>query len=94
MPIQSKKLDLNQLAKSILNQSTGETKKVLHGDQLTGRQAAGRKGGLLGGKKRMESITPEQRKDLTEKVKQARLEKEALASSEASANGHQLNRVN
>ncbi len=93
MPTRSKKLDLNQLAKSIVDQATGETPKVLHGEQLTGKQAAGRKGGLSGGKKRMELLTPGQRKELSAKATQARLEREALASKEASANGHQLNKV-
>jgi hypothetical protein len=94
MPTLSKKMDLNQLAKSIVDQATGEVPKVLHGEQLTGKQAAGRKGGLSGGKKRMESLTPEQRKELSAKATQARLEKEAPASKEASANANQLNKVN
>ena len=95
MVIRRKKLDLNRLAMFIVAQATGDEKQVLHGAQLSGKQGAGRQGGLVGGKRRMESLTPEQRKELSNKATFARLEKEALASQEASANAnHQLNKVN
>ena len=86
MVIKRKKLDLNQLAMSIVAQATGDEKQILHGAQLSGKQAAGRQGGLIGGKRRMESLTPAERKELSDKATSARLEKEALASQEASAN--------
>ena len=80
---------------SIVAQAIGDEKQTLHGAQLTGKQAAGRQGGLLGGKRRMELLSPVERKELSNKATFARLEKEALASQEASANAnHQLNKVN
>ena len=80
---------------SIVAQATGDEKRILHGGQLIGKQAAGRQGGLVGGKRRMESLTPAERKELSAKATFARLKKEALALQEASANAnHQLNKVN
>ena len=52
------------------------------------------KGGLKGGKKRMESLTPEQRSELGKQAREARRAKEALALVEASAKANQLNKVN
>jgi hypothetical protein len=53
-----KKLDLNQLAISIVAQATGEAPKT---KMATPKQIAGRKGGLKGGKARMGALTDEQR---------------------------------
>jgi hypothetical protein len=52
------KLDLNQLAKSIVDQAAGE---VPIQAKRTPRQEAGRKGGLKGGKTRMENLTAAER---------------------------------
>jgi len=49
---------------------------------------------LKGGKKRMESLTPEQRSELGKQAREARRAKEALALVEASAKANQLNKVN
>lgn len=49
-------LDINQLAKRLVDQATGEAPKL-----DVKKQAAGRKGGQVGGKKRMEALTDEQR---------------------------------
>lgn len=54
----SKKLDLSQLAKSIVDQATGEAPKT---KMATAKQIAGQKGGLKGGKARMDALTAEQR---------------------------------
>ena len=60
-----KKLDLNQLAKSIVDQATGETpRKKL---PPTPKQLAGQKGGLKGGKARMEALTEAERTALAMK---------------------------
>ncbi len=59
-----KKLDLNQLAKSIVDQATGETPKPPKKD---GRSA--------GGRSRSESQTPDQRIDLARLAATARWKK-------------------
>ncbi len=57
----SKKLDLSQLAKSIVDQATGESPKV---KMATAKQRAGQAGGLKGGKARMDAMTDAERKAL------------------------------
>ena len=57
-----RKLDLNQLAKAIVDETTGEAPKTV---LATAKQRAGRAGGFKGGKKRMEALTPEQRLQLS-----------------------------
>lgn len=52
--------DINQLAKRLVDQATGEAPKL-----DAKKQAAGRKGGAVGGKKRMAALTPEQRQELS-----------------------------
>lgn len=59
-----KKLDLNQIAASIVAQATGEAPKA---KMATPKQIAGSKGGRVGGKKRMEVLTDEQRTALAMK---------------------------
>lgn len=76
MPIRpSKKLDLSQLAKSIVDQASGDTPKV---KMATPKQIAGRKGGLKGGKARMATLTDEQRTALSMKGVAARKEASAV----------------
>lgn len=53
-------LDINQLAKRLVDQATGEAPKM-----DAKKQAAGRKGGAVGGKKRMDALTDEQRAALS-----------------------------
>jgi hypothetical protein len=85
------KKDMNQIAFATLLQATGEAPKPV----TTLRQENGRKGGLKGGKKRMELLTPEQKSELGKKAREARRIKEALTSKEVSANAkNQLNKVN
>lgn len=51
------KKDFTQVAFDVVQQATGELPKPT----LTKRQEAGRKGGLKGGKARMEKLTPDER---------------------------------
>jgi hypothetical protein len=87
----SKRKDFSQIAFSVVQQATGEAPKP---PIKTAKQEAGRKGGLKGGKSRMESLTPEQRSELGRQAREARRTKEALASTKASAKANQLNKVN
>ena len=85
------KKDVNQIAFAVMIQATGEVKK----SKATVRQENGRKGGLKGGKIRMELLTTEQKSELGKKAREARRTKEALTSKEVSANAkNQLNKVN
>ncbi|WP_295646790.1 hypothetical protein [uncultured Methylibium sp.] len=61
------KKDLNQLAKSIVDQAVGDAPKF-----MTAKREASRKGGQIGGKKRMASMTDEQRTALAMKGVAAR----------------------
>jgi hypothetical protein len=58
------KLDLNQLAKSIVGQATGEVELP----KETAAQQAGRRGGLIGGAARASRLTPEQRSEIAKKA--------------------------
>ena len=68
--------DTNQLAKAIVDLSTGEAEEV---DPDEGKDPAavalGRKGGLKGGKARAESMTPEERTEAAKKAAKARWNK-------------------
>jgi len=84
------KRDFTQIAFSVVQHATGEIPKP----KLNAKQEAGRKGGTIGGKKRMEALTPEQRGELGKRAREARRIKEALTSKEASAKAkNQLNNV-
>jgi hypothetical protein len=85
------KKDFTQVAFDVVQQATGEAPKP---PAKTAKQEAGRKGGLKGGKKKMDSLTPEQRSVIGKQAREARRAKEALASVEASAKANQLNKVN
>jgi hypothetical protein len=54
------KKDFTQVAFAVFQQAVGEVPKP----KLTARQEAGRKGGLKGGKGRMEKLTEAQRTEL------------------------------
>lgn len=69
--------DVNQLAKLIVDISTGEVQDTP--TKLTGKKADSSKGGLRGGKSRMEMLTPEQRKELGQKAAAVRWGKAAPA---------------
>ena len=59
--------DVNQLAKFIVDQSTGKAPKV-EPEKNPAAVALGRLGGLKGGKARAESLTPEQRSEIAQKA--------------------------
>jgi len=72
--------DTNQLAKSIVDLSTGEAEEEpLPEEDLEGKDPAavalGRKGGLKGGKARAKSLTKEQRSEIAKKAAKARWNK-------------------
>lgn len=73
------RLDLNQLAKSIVDQATDEeAKKQEQAEQPEKNPAAvalGRLGGKKGGKARAEKLTPEERKEIARKAAKARWNK-------------------
>ena len=78
MPKRSSKgrLDLNQLAKSIVDQATGEEPKELEqSDKNPAAVALGRLGGKKGGKARAEKLTPEERREIARKAAKARWNK-------------------
>ena len=63
-----KKLDLNQLAKHIVDQATGETPpQPAPPEKNKAAQELGRLGGLKGSKPRAEKLTPEQRSAIAKK---------------------------
>ena len=71
-----KKLDLNQLAKRIVDEAIGEIEPEQEIDEK--KKAAiesGRLGGLKGGKARAEKLTPEQRGEIARIAAQARWKK-------------------
>jgi len=61
--------DINQLAHQLVRESTEETEKDLISRVM---REMGRKGGKIGGKKRLESMTPEQRSEAALKAAKAR----------------------
>jgi len=74
--------DPNQLAKWIVEQSTaedteprGETPVSVPSDLSAYMAAMGRKGGMVGGKRRLVTMTPAARKKAAAKAAQARWEK-------------------
>ena len=72
------RLDVNQIASSIVNQTIELAEKVvpLKRKKNPAAVALGRKGGLKGGKARAEKLTPEQRRASAVKAARARWDKE------------------
>ena len=72
----NRKLDLNTLAKSIVDEATAEDRATGEGMPEDTRDPAavelGRRGGLKGGKARAEKLTPEQRREIAQKAAAAR----------------------
>lgn len=67
----NRKLDLNALAKSIVDEATGERKP----EESTKDPLAvelGRRGGLKGGKARAAKLSPEKRREIARKAAAAR----------------------
>jgi hypothetical protein len=65
----NRKLDLNQLAKAIVDESTGDEPKV---EKDPAAVSLGRRGGLVGGKARAAKLTPEERRAIAQKAAAAR----------------------
>ena len=70
------KKDLNQLAKFLVDQATGDIPTKPESESVK----SGRRGGLKGGKSRMASLTDEQRYELAMKAAAARWDKGTPAS--------------
>ncbi|MBS1911716.1 MAG: histone H1 [Bacteroidetes bacterium] len=88
-PTRARQGDFSQIARAIVEEATGESltpkKKAATGTKKTAKAAAkknpaavelGRKGGLVGGKRRLETMTPEQRSEVARKAAQARWSKD------------------
>lgn len=69
MPTRSSKFDLNQLAKAIVDESTGEAPKTV---MATAKQRSARSSGVKGGQSRMAALTTDERKALSMKGVAAR----------------------
>ena len=77
MPDRSRKRprDLNQLAKSIVDESTGQTDAEPEDTRDPMAVELGRRGGLIGGRARAAKLTAEQRTEIARKAAQARWQK-------------------
>lgn len=67
-----KNLDLNQLAKRIVDEATGETQPEEIDEKKKAAIESGRLGGLKGGKARAEKLTPEERSEIAKKAAKKR----------------------
>ena len=69
MPTRSSKLDLNQLAKRIVDEATGEAEKTPAPPKKNAAAVAlGKLGGKKGGAARAAKLTPEQRSEIAKKA--------------------------
>jgi hypothetical protein len=71
----TRKLDLNQLAKSIVDMATGEKDENKVADKNPAAVALGRLGGLKGGKARAAKLTAKKRSEIAKKAARARWNK-------------------
>ena len=84
MPKRSRKADLNALAKSIVDEATGEkqAEDMLAKAEAEGKNVAavalGRLGGLKGGKARAAKLSAEKRREIAKKAAEARWGKAKL----------------
>lgn len=67
-----KKMDLNQLAKRIVDEATGEIQPEEIDEKKKAAIESGRLGGLKGGKARAEKLTPEERSEISKKAAEMR----------------------
>jgi hypothetical protein len=67
-----RKLDMNQLAKSIVDIATGEKDETETSAKNPAAVALGRLGGLKGGKARAAKLSPKKRSAIAKKAAQAR----------------------
>ena len=76
MPTRSSKLDLNQLAKRILDEATGDESKTEPPPVKNAAAVAlGKLGGKKGGAARAAALTPEQRSEIAKKASSSRWSK-------------------
>jgi len=68
--------DFVQVAHSVFQQASGES-PAPEAEKLAGKKADSSKGGLKGGKTRMNALTPEERQELAKKAATARWSKTA-----------------
>jgi hypothetical protein len=68
LPMPKRPRDINQLAKMIVDLSTGEIEEKPE----SVKAKSGRLGGLKGGKARAESLTPERRKEIAKNAAEKR----------------------
>jgi len=73
----SKPMDINQAAFQMVRRSTGtaDPPKVTASEVSRVMAAMGRKGGKIGGKRRLEAMTPEQRREVAMKAAKTRWSK-------------------
>ena len=69
--------DVNQLAKYILDATTGETEKIEPPPKTPAAVALGKLGASKGGKARAAKLKPAERSEIAKKAAQARWKKEA-----------------
>lgn len=71
---QERPRDVNELARALVDESTGEADVALPTKaQVSALMARlGRKGGKIGGKRRLKTMTAEQRRDVARKAAEAR----------------------
>ena len=67
-----KRLDINELAKLIVDQATNPQPEEEKTPEQQAAALLGRKGGLKGGKARAKSLTKKQRTDIAKKAAKAR----------------------
>ena len=79
MPKRKRPRDLNQLAKFIVDVSTGEAElpECQPDDKNPAAVELGKRGGQKGGKARANKLTPEERKSIARKAAQARWNRES-----------------
>lgn len=78
MTTRPKKLDLNQLAKRIVDEATGEESIALvPPEKNKAAQELGRLGGIKGGAARAKGLTPERRSEIAKKAAATRWSKKS-----------------
>ncbi len=73
MPNPKRPRDTNKLAKMIVDISTGGIDEQV--PELSVKARAGKLGGLIGGRARADSLTPERRKEIAKKAAEKRWQK-------------------
>ena len=74
-PHKGKKPDINELAKSIMDDATAESPPKDGETDKNSPKQSGRRGGLKGGKARAQKLTPQERREIAEKAARVRWRK-------------------